>query len=88
MVFLNTYGAYGMSSWEFPELKTGAYVGQRAKFIAELVCMWVRAVSSYISSIWQFCDNNFLVLVYFSTLKGPEQFLQNYSRIRKKSSRI
>ena len=23
MVFLNTYGPYGVSSWEFPELKTG-----------------------------------------------------------------
>ncbi|KAF6021410.1 FAM78A [Bugula neritina] len=25
MVFLNTYGSYGVSSWEFPELKTGGY---------------------------------------------------------------
>jgi len=25
MVFLNTYGSYGVSSWEFPELKTGAF---------------------------------------------------------------
>ena len=23
MVFMNTYGPYGISSWEFPELKTG-----------------------------------------------------------------
>ncbi|XP_067940708.1 protein FAM78B-like isoform X2 [Watersipora subatra] len=26
MVFLNTYGPYGVSSWEFPELKTGGYM--------------------------------------------------------------